>query len=333
MNLIKLILRTGLYLLRTITFGWIIDSAEIFKRLWRLLKDLCAKGKLPHPDREVEVGCVTTSHPSVHRPDPCIYSQSFLMQQGLPVTWDNPDIAILRGGVVVPEGQLPPNTLHEIEATIWNNSFDAPVVAMRVDFSFLSFGAGTTSTSIGSAFVDVGVKGSALHPARVKVPWTTPATAGHFCIQVQLNWFDDKNPANNLGQNNVNVAAATSPAQFTFQLRNPFPKAGVFTFTVDTYRLPGLAQCAETPRPRPDEHRSERIRRIAARHRSGNLGIPPGWDVAISPATVTLNPGDEVPIQVAITPPAAFVGEQSFNINAVSEGAFAGGVTLVATKA
>jgi hypothetical protein len=94
-----------------------------------------------------------------------------------------------------------------------------------------------------------------------------------------------------------------------------------------------LEPCPEVQRPRPDEPRAARIRRIAARHRAGDIGIPPGWEVAISPDTVTLAPGDEVPIQVAITPPASFVGEQSFNFNAFSEGAFAGGVTLVATKA
>ncbi len=332
MNLIKLIVRLGGYLLRTVTFGWLFDAADLLKRAWRLLKARWVRRKLPHPDREVSVRCVTTDHPSVHRPDPCIYSQSFLMQQGLPVTWDNPDIVIRRDGIVVPEGQLLPNTLYEIEGSIWNNSYDAPVVAMRVDFSFISFGIGTTTTPIGSAFVDIGVKGSLRHPGRVTVPWTTPATPGHYCIQVKLNWIDDANPDNNLGQNNVDVAQAASPAQFTFPLRNPFPKEGLFTFTVDTYRLPALEPCAETPR-RPDEPRSERIRRIAARHRSGNLGIPPGWAVAIAPDTVALAPGDEVAIQVAITPPGGFIGEQSFNINAFGDGAFAGGVTLVATKA
>jgi hypothetical protein len=332
-NLIKQLLKILLYLLRTVTFGWIIDAAGLLKRLWQLSKDLCARRKLPHPDRETPAECITTDHPSVHRPDPCIYSQSFLMQHGLPVTWDNPDIVVLRNGAAVPEGQLPPNTLHEIEATVWNNSYDAPVVAMRVDFSFLSFGAGTTTTAIGSAFVDVGVKGSSRHPGRVKVPWTTPAVPGHYCLLVKLNWIDDANPDNNLGQNNVDVAAATSPAQFTFQLRNPFPKEGRFTFTVDTYRLPELQPCADKPRPRRDETRAERVRRIAAEHRAKDIGIPPGWQVVISPDAVTLAPGAETPIQVAITPPAGFVGEQPFNINAFSEGVLAGGVTLVATKA
>ena len=96
-------------------------------------------------------------------------------------------------------------------------------------------------------------------------------------------------------------------------------------------RLPDLKPCAETPRP-PDEPRSERIRRIAALHRSSGIEIPPGWTVVISPEEVPLVPGEEVAIQVAITPPPDFVGERAFNINAFGNGAFAGGVTLAVTK-
>src|SRR5262245_56811892 len=99
-HLIRLLLRFLLYLLRTVTFRWLIDAADLLKRLWAIIKDLLARQKLPHPQREPSVPCIMTDHPSVHRPDPCIYAQSFLLKQGLPVTWDNPDIAILLGGVV-----------------------------------------------------------------------------------------------------------------------------------------------------------------------------------------------------------------------------------------
>lgn len=325
-----MLLRIFGYLLRTVTFGWLLDARDLLKGLWNALKAFRDKQKLPHPQRETEVKCVETSHPSLRRPDPCIYSQPYLMQQGLPVTWDNPDIVIKLGGVVVPEGQLLPNTTYEVEATVWNNSYDAPVVGMRVDFSFLSFGVATTSTPIASALVDVGVKGSVHHPGRVSVPWTTPPTAGHFCIQVQLNWFDDANPNNNLGQNNVNVVEATSPALFTFTLRNPFAQSGRFSFKVDTYQLPALEPCP--PEPRPKETKAARIRRIAAKHLSGNIGIPPGWDVTITPNEVDLDPAQEVAVNVSATPPAGFTGAQPFNINAFCAGAFAGGVTLVVTK-
>ena len=325
----KTLLRIAGYLLRTVTYGWLVDAADLLRRIWAAVKALKARESLPHPERETPIDCVTTGHPSLRRPDPCIYSQAYLMQQGLPVTWDNPDIVLKRGGVVVPEGQLDPNTTYEVEATIWNNSYDAPVVGMRVDFSFLSFGIATTSTPIGTAFVDVGVKGSVHHPGRVSVPWTTPVTPGHFCIQAQLQWVDDANPDNNMGQNNVNVVQAASPAQFAFPLRNPFSERHRFTLVADTYQLPGLDPCPETPRPA--EPRVERLRHTIAKHRA-NIGIPAGWDVAISPREVEIDPDQQVTIQVSIDPPAGFVGAQPFNLNAFAAGAFAGGVTLVVTK-
>jgi hypothetical protein len=326
---VKLLLQIVGYLLRTITYGWLVDIARIIKRLCQALKELWERRKLPHPEREPQVECVRTDHPSVHRPDPCIYSQQYLLQQGLPVTWDNPDIVIKQGGVAVPEGHLLPNTLYEVEATVWNNSYDAPVAGVRVDFSFLSFGVGTTKTAIGTSFVDVGVKGSVRQPGRTSVPWTTPPTPGHYCIQVLLSWIDDANPNNNLGQNNVDVAAATSPAQFTFPLRNPFTKSARFTFRVDTYRLPAPEPCPPTQPPR--ETRPERIRRMVAKHGTG-IGIPAGWDIAISPDAPVLAPGQEQNVQVSITPPAGFTGAQTFNVNAYGDGALAGGVTLVVTK-
>jgi hypothetical protein len=331
MKYLKLVVALLLYFLRTITFGWLLDVWDILKRMWALLLELWKRRNLPHPEREGEAKCLSTDHPSVRRPDPCIYSQQYLMQQGLPVTWDNPDIVIRKNGVVVPEGDLLPATTYEVEATIWNNSYDAPVAGMRVDFSFLSFGVGATSTPIGSTVVDVGAKGTPQHPARTTALWTTPAAPGHFCLQVQFFWIDDKVPGNNLGQNNVNVVAAASPAQFAFQLRNAFAKPARFTFTVDTYRLPDTEVCpVEQPPPEP---RVERIKRIAARHRALAGPVPAGWTFTITPDVVSLAPGDEVTIHVAADPPAGFVGAQTFNVNAFGDGVPAGGVTLVATKA
>jgi hypothetical protein len=331
MTYLKLVVALLLYVLRTLTFGWLLDVRDILRRMWALLVALWKRRNLPHPDKDGEAGCITTDHPSVRRPDPCIYSQQHLMSLGLPVTWDNPDIVIRRNGVVVPEGELLPATQYEVEATIWNNSYDAPVAGMRVDFSFLSFGVGATSTAIGSTVVDVGAKGTPQHPARTTVLWTTPPAPGHFCLQVQFFWIDDKVPGNNLGQNNVNVVAAASPALFTFQLRNAFQKPARFTFAVDTYRLPDADVCPATkPEPEP---RVERMKRLVARHRALAGPVPPGWTFTITPDAVSLGPGDEVAINVAADPPPGFVGAQTFNVNAFGDGVLAGGVTLVATKA
>jgi hypothetical protein len=327
MRYLLVVVRLVVMLAKTVTYEWILALVEMIRTWLQHLKDWWKWEKLPHPVRNSGAECISTDHPAMRRPDPCIYSQSYLMSLGLPVTWDNPDIALLLNGVVVPEHNLQPNTLYEIEATIWNNSFNAPVVGMDVDFSFLTFGVATTSTPIGTTVVNVGAKGTPNHPAKTRIPWVTPASGGHFCIQAKLNWLDDMNQANNLGQNNVDVALAQSPAHFEFQLRNARAETRRFTLEVDTYTPIELPDCDEMP---PTLLRSTRIDRTVARHRALNLAVPPDWAVVVSPSNVTLNPNQEATIQVDITPPPGFVGDKTFNVNAFTEGALAGGVTLVA---
>jgi len=105
-----------------------------------------------------------------------IYSQQYLMSKGLAVTWQNPDIRLERGGVPVDSSDLKPNTTYDVIARIWNNAIDAVVVNMPVDFSFLSFGIGTTKTFIAATAVDVAAKGMAGCPAFARVQWTTPSS-------------------------------------------------------------------------------------------------------------------------------------------------------------
>jgi hypothetical protein len=276
---------------------------------------------------------VVINNPAFHRPDPCIYSQPYLLKLGLPVTWDNPDIVLRKGGIIVPEHDLQPDTDYEIEATVWNNSYEAPVVGLKVVFSFLSFGVATVANAIGTVFVNLGVKGGVNHPASAKVPWKTPPVPGHYCLQVKLVWFDDVNPENNLGQNNVDVAAALSPATFSFRLRNNTDRENLYRFQVDTYVIPSQDACKTAIPPEDRAPRVERLRRIRARHDRASFPVPVGWSIVITPAEVSLNPTDEVDIAVALTPPAGFTGTQPFNVNAMYGGKYAGGVSLVVTAA
>ena len=333
MHIIKFLLRLLLEFLKIFSYRWLVDGIDIFKRGWQAIKNFWNFQKLPHPVREdAKPDCEVIDNPSFHRPDPCIYSQRYLLQLGLPVTWDNPDIVLRKDGVIVPEHNLLPNTTYEIDATIWNNSYEAPVVGLKVIFSFLSFGVGTTLNPIGTTFVSLGVKGGVNHPAHAKMPWTTPPTAGHFCLQVLLEWFDDLNTVNNLGQNNVDVAAAQSPATFSFRLRNDTAEAHRYRFEVDSYVIPSQDVCKPTIPPEDRVPRAERLRRIRARHNRANFPVPAGWSVVITPAAISLNPADEADIAVAITPPAGFTGEQPFNVNAVDDtNHYAGGVSLVVT--
>src|SRR5215212_9149113 len=77
----------GLLRLMVFLVVWLI---RVFVRLWEHLKWLLhAKSLFPE---ETEDDCGRIPDPLIRRPDPCIYSQTYLMAQGLPVTWDNPDI-------------------------------------------------------------------------------------------------------------------------------------------------------------------------------------------------------------------------------------------------
>jgi hypothetical protein len=331
MKLLQFLIGTILEILKGILYKWILGLIENLRQILRALKRICARRKLSHWDKDSpNEGCGVIKHPSFHRPDPLIYSQKYLLSLGLAVTYDNPDIVLLRNGVIVSESDLLPNTEYEIRATIWNNSFDAPVVGLPVDFSFMSFGAGTVITAIGSTAVNLGVKGGANHPAFANVKWTTPP-AGHYCLLVELKWADDVNPNNNLGQNNLNVVAAQSPATFTFEVRNDTDKNRVYTFPVDTYTLSDPKDCPEKIQRRDN---ATRWKEIQALHNRNNYQVPPDWTVGINPPQVSLNPGDDAQIEVKITPPASFTGEKAFNVHALMEnGVFAGGVTVYVTKA
>jgi hypothetical protein len=334
MNIVRFLLRLVFEFLKILSYRWLLDGVDIVKRGCQALKNFWEFQKLPHPTKErADPHCEVINNPAYHRPDPCIYSQQYLLSLGLPVTWDNPDIVLRKGGVIVPEDNLEADTEYEIDATIWNNSYEAPVVGLKVIFSFLSFGVGTVSNPIGTTDVSLGVKGGVNHPAHGKMLWKTPPVAGHFCLQVTLVWFDDANPANNLGQNNVNVVAAASPATFSFRLRNNTDKPNLYRFQTDTYVIPSQDACKTTIPPEDKGPRAERLRRIRARHNRANFPIPPGWTVAITPAEASLNPADEIDIAVVITPPTGFTGEQPFNVNAMYGEKYAGGVSLIVTAA
>ena len=333
MNRIKFVLRALLHLLKVLAYQWAIDGVGLLRRFIAVIKALCARLKLPHPEQDTagKDPC-ELDHPSFHRPDPCIYSQQYLLSLGLPVTWDNPDIVLRRGGVIVPEHDLLPDTEYEIGATIWNNSYEAPCVGLKVIFSYLSFGVATVSTAIGTTFVVLGVKGGANAPADARMPWKTPPAPGHYCLQVLLEWADDANPANNLGQNNLDVVAAHSPAQFTFRLRNGSAKPRGYAFEVDTYAIPDQEPCKAVIGPEDRGPFAERLRRIKARHDRALFPVPPGWAIDIQPPAPQLAPGHEIDVAVAITPPAGFTGEKPFNVNALTDGRYVGGVTLRVAK-
>jgi hypothetical protein len=321
-------------LVRTLLYGWFLALLKLLRGAWAVLvlwlRRIEASEQDPRGTQHDD--CINIDNPAFHRPDPCIYSQQYLMALGLAVTWDNPDIAILLNGVPVPEHELLPDTEYEIDATVWNNSYEAPVVGLPVHFSYLSFGVATENHLIGTAVVDLGVKGGPNYPAHALIPWKTPPAPGHYCVQVLLDPPDDLEPRNNLGQNNLDVVAAHSPATFSFSVRNDTPRPERYSFEVDTYTLPATTACpTKLPRRRPSQ--TERIAAAQALHDPAAHPVPPGWTVELTPSPFTLDPGQEVDVSAVITPAAGFTGQQAFNVRAVHGAGPAGGVSLIVTKA
>jgi hypothetical protein len=250
------------------------------------------------------------------------------MKQGLAVTWDNPDIQLYQNGLPIPSHALQPDTEYEIVARCWNLSYDAPVVGMPVKFSYLDFGAGTSNNTIGQTVVNLGVIGGSDNPSFGKVKWKTPSTAGHYCIQAKLEWSDDINPENNLGQENVNVVEAHSPALFEFKAKNESKRGHRYHVEADIYAIPPLLPCDNK-----QNYASRRKELVVSRNSRKNYPVPDDWKVEYDKESFILNAGAEKIIKVNVTPPPNFVGSKPFNFNVFDEqNAFIGGVTVTIKK-
>ena len=316
------------------------------------------RGWTEHEKNRDPAPCTPIDRPEFKRPDPLIYAQFYFMSLGFAVTWDNPDITleVSKPGPVdpvappdpaniVPSGDLKPDTEYDIVARIWNGSTAAPVVGLPVRFSYLSFGIGVASNPIGSSATDLGVKGGANCPAYARIRWRTPNAVGHYCIQVLLDWFDDFNPANNLGQENAQVGVAHSPANLAFRLGNHERTRQTFRFEVDNFAISEPISCATVDRQAEADRRrrielAQKQPPVAGRPQTfaqplvppdrtrANFPLPPDWRVVFDPASPTLAPGEERDIGVTIEPPAGFTGRMAVNVHAFSERGLAGGVTF-----
>jgi len=320
---------------------------EIVRALCRVLRRLRRRT----PCRG-DAGCLRLPE-AYKRPDPLIYSQHYLYSMGLAVTWDNPDIQLFEPGHGGPQSvgapvashALQPAHVYRVRVQVWNGSYDAPAVGLPVHLSYLSFGVATNTHVVGTTFIELGVKGSPHAPAFAFFDWMTPEAAGHYCLQARLEWSDDANPNNNLGQENVDVGATSSPAVFRFTLRNPATSRMRFAFETDTYRLPASAPCDQSPytqgreRPRTRLAESQARWEVARReHGAGGFPVPPDWTISIDPADPFLAAGEEIDVTVSVdlsTP----TGDRhaTLNVNAFAleheESHFVSGVTFQIEKA
>lgn len=285
--------------------------------------------------------CGTVSPEVYRRPDPMIYDQSYLMKQGIAVTWDNPDIQLELGGVAVPSESLAMSTTYDIVARIWNGSTTAPAVMMPVRFSYLTFGIGQKRVLVGETPVDLPVKGAPGCPAFARMKWTTPNVPGHYCLQAELIWTDDENPDNNVGQENTNVKPLNSPnAKFTFPVRNDTAVRQRILLEADIYAIPPRRPCPEpgpTQERPPDDQIVRRGQEAQSLHDRRKHPLPPGWRVEIQPNDFVLAPEEEQQVTVDITAADGFSGRQGINIHAFdvlmdpAHPRLTGGVTLYVT--
>jgi hypothetical protein len=299
------------------------DLIPALKNFCPLIITLFRRVFCPKRDGVRRKTCTHVAHPAFKRADPMIYDQYYLMSLGLAVSWQNPDIQILQNGVPVASAyDLEPATTYTIRAVIYNASTTGIVYNMPVEFSYLSFGAGTVSNPIPGPYptVDLGVKGTPEGIAIAELDWTTPATPGHYCIQVSFSWPDDLNPANNLGQENTQVVQAASPAPFSFQLRNAHHVPRQFRFEVDTFEILPPPPCPAT----------EPVRQ---RNSPTAHPLPDDWSLSLTPDTAALDPGEEITINGVIDPPGSFHGTAPVNIHVFSEAGVAGGLTVLVNRA
>lgn len=332
-----------LHALRSIVAVIVAIARALFFDLWPALKRICRafhaliRKLLGTAARElppVQASCVPIRHPAMKRPDPMIYDQYYLMSLGLAVSWQNPDIQILQGGVPVASAyDLSPSTTYTVRAAIYNASTTGVVHNMPVVFSYLSFGVGTQSHLIPGPdpVVSLGVKGSPQGIAVREKDWTTPSQPGHYCIQVSFAYFDDINPFNNLGQENTQVVQAVSPAPFSFQLRNTGTDRETFRFEVDTYSIPPQPQCSTS---RKTTAASGPVSAATRRRNSRtNNPLPPNWSIQFTPANPTLPSNAEITVDAVVTPSDDFHGTMPVNVHTFAGETLQGGVTIIVQKA
>jgi hypothetical protein len=188
---------------------------------WRFLDWLCKLCHILFKRPKRGDPCVYIPERIINRPDPCIYDQFLLMKLDQPVTWDNPDVALFLNGVEQYTYGLTVSTTYEVVITVHNSSRDKRADGTLVDVRWIEFGAGgqirhhiTTLTANVPVWPGV---------TQVQTVWKTPASPGHYCIEVELSHPEDGNPSNNLGWNNTQVLAAASQVQTPVRIFNRWP--------------------------------------------------------------------------------------------------------------
>src|SRR5262245_8219260 len=231
----------------------ILHLIECFLKLWP---------KTTLFEEEKEDACPPLPEPIIRRPDPCIYSQSYLQAKGLPVTWDNPDIWLAPAAdpsAVEPDSyHLKADTDYIVNVRVHNAATDLALgVQVRMLFRHWSVNAPDfTPVQVDGGgnevvrHVDVDPMGSTVTQFLWHTPVVPPADpVRHFCLQARLSHPMDINPDNNIGQENTNVYAANpghvDPGEIVkveIPLHNPGRVAQRFRFEPTLYEIDDKGQ-------------------------------------------------------------------------------------------
>jgi hypothetical protein len=292
---------------------------------------LCKACAVIFNKRKTGEPCVYFPERVINRPDPCIYDQFLLMQLNRPVTWDNPDIAILLGGVEQYTYDLKANTDYDLAITVHNSSSRKPALGTAVSVRWIEFGAGgQVRHSVADLLADVPIwPGTAI----VHAPWRTPATPGHYCIEVELSHPQDGNPANNLGWNNTQVKAATSQVQAPIRIFNrwpgvPPPQVAATHFAHDRRAPPwNLVELTFDSYVFHDAFGKEADPDAMFEPR------PPAWPARLEPSLFHFAPDETFrDVMLIVDAPDGPGAAEQFNVTARQGGAPLGGVTLTVTR-
>jgi hypothetical protein len=310
-----------------------VQTGEPCKR-WGWLDWLCKAWIVLTHERRGGDPCVYVPERIINRPDPLIYSQFLLMQLGQPVTWDNPDVAIFLGGVEQNTYDLRVDTIYDVVIKVHNSSREKPAPGTGVEIRWIEFGAGAQIRhAITSLVTDVPV-----WPGTVTVAttWRTPATPGHYCIEVELSHPDDGNPANNRGWNNTQVKKAASEVSVPIRIFNRWVGGPPLGAGIERRRRRRAAHVQE-PGWNIVEIDVDSYRFEDGKGKQVDPGVmfeprPPAWPARVEPHLFHFAP-EETFRDVALVVDAPDGGREPepFNVNVRQGGQPTGGVTVLVT--
>src|ERR1700694_495685 len=295
-------------------------------RCWAFLDWLCRVWIIITHKRKGGDDCVYFPERVINRPDPCIYSQFLLMQLKQPVTWENPDVIISKGGAKQYTYDLTVDTQYDIAITVHNTSLEKEALGTKVAVRWIEFGAGALIRHhIEDLVANVG-----RYPATavVTTTWRTPATPGHYCIEVQLTHPNDGNPANNLGWNNTQVLAAHSEATTPIRIFNRHvgapPREEQAVHRGPPWNLVEI------------EFDSYEFHDAYGDHANGDVMFaprPPTWPARVEPRMFHFAPDQTYrDVELIVDAPAGPGPPEKFKVTALQGGVPLGGVTVTVTR-